>query len=80
MPWKEMKIVEQRVEFIRAVERDEHSFSTLCERFGISRKTGYKWLKPYRDFEDVEGLRDQSRAPLGRLKGQHHRFAMSCAS
>jgi len=28
MAWKEMKIVEQRVEFVRAVERDEKSFVT----------------------------------------------------
>lgn len=64
MPWKEMKIVEQRVEFIRAVERDEKCFSALCEDFGISRKTGYKWLNRYRQWDDIEGLKDQSRAPI----------------
>ena len=42
MAWKEMKIVEQRVEFVRAVERDEKSFAALCDEFGVSRKTGYK--------------------------------------
>lgn len=63
MPWKEMKIVEQRVEFVRAVERDLKSFTALCEDFGISRKTGYKWLNRYMEYEDVDALKDQSRAP-----------------
>ncbi len=58
-----MKIVEQRIEFVRAVERDEKSFSALCEDFGISRKTGYKWLNRYAECEEVDALKDQSRAP-----------------
>lgn len=63
MPWKEMKIVEQRVEFVRAVEREKESFTSTCEEFGISRKTGYKWLNRYRLYENVDALKDQSRAP-----------------
>lgn len=39
MLWKEMKIVEQRVEFVRAVEHDEKCFSALCEDFGVGRKS-----------------------------------------
>lgn len=35
----------------------------LCERFGVSRKTGYKWLGRYRSL-GPEGLRDLPRAPL----------------
>lgn len=34
----------------------------LCRGFGISRKTGYKWIERYQT-EGLEGLRDQSRAP-----------------
>ena len=33
----------ERVGFIAAVERNELTFSEICERFEISRKTGYKW-------------------------------------
>jgi putative transposase len=36
--------------------------SELCERFGISRKTGYKWLARFAE-EGLPGLADQSRAP-----------------
>ena len=63
MPWKEVKVVEQRVVFVRAVEAKRNSFSVLCEEFGISRKTGYKWIKRYRESEGVDALKDRSRAP-----------------
>jgi transposase InsO family protein/transposase-like protein len=63
MPWKEMKIIEQRVEFVLAVEKEKNSFSALCEEFGISRKTGYKWIKRYREDGGVDALKDLSRAP-----------------
>jgi transposase InsO family protein len=34
----------------------------LCEHFGVSRKTGYKWVKRYEE-EGLDGLRERSRAP-----------------
>ncbi len=34
-----------------------------CRRFGVSRKTGYKWLARY-ETEGVAGLVERSRAPL----------------
>lgn len=38
----------QRLQFIAAVEADaDEPLSALCERFGISRKTGYKWIARY---------------------------------
>ena len=36
--------------------------TVLCERFGISRQTGYKYLWRYRE-EGLSGLADRSRAP-----------------
>ncbi|MCM2279896.1 MAG: leucine zipper domain-containing protein [Oligoflexia bacterium] len=29
-------------------EKAERPFCTLCQDFGISRQTGYKWLARYR--------------------------------
>ncbi|NIM21253.1 MAG: helix-turn-helix domain-containing protein, partial [Candidatus Latescibacteria bacterium] len=53
----------ERVKFIaRYLEADE-PFSSLCEDFGVSRKTGYKWVERY-ELEGVAGLEEQSRAPL----------------
>ena len=41
MPWKDSKPMDQRVLFIADYMRELHSFSELCTRFGVSRKTGY---------------------------------------
>ena len=62
MPWTETDPMTERHKFILAQEEGLFSMTELCERFGISRKTGYKWLGRYRE-EGVEGLQDRSRAP-----------------
>lgn len=51
-----------RTEFIHLAELENANFSKLCRRFGISRKTGYKWLQRYRE-EGESGLADRSRRP-----------------
>lgn len=52
----------QRSQFIDDVRRAHLSITELCARYGISRKTGYKWLARY-DAEGRPGLTDRSRAP-----------------
>jgi putative transposase len=70
MGWMETCAVDERMRFVMAVEGQEEVFSNLCRRFGVSRKTGYKWLERYRE-AGVEALVDRSRAPL------HHPQAMT---
>lgn len=62
MPWNEIKTVDLRKEFIELAASGAVSFSELCRRFSISRKTGYKWLSRFRE-QGVPGLEDQSREP-----------------
>lgn len=63
MPWKTSTPVDQRVQFIAAVGSDpDSSFSELCRRFGISRKTGYKWLARY-NAAGPAALQDQRSTP-----------------
>lgn len=62
MPWKEVSKVESRRMFISAVESGRWSFSQVCRQFGITRKTGYKWVDRWRN-EGNEGLSDRSRRP-----------------
>jgi transposase InsO family protein len=62
MPWKETCTVDQRMRFLVACEGGSETVAELCRQYGISRKTGYKWLGRYVQ-EGVEGLRDRSRAP-----------------
>ena len=59
MPWKEKTVMEQRKEFIEQAAECSN-FSELCREYGISRKTGYKWLKRFRETSSLE---DQSRRP-----------------
>lgn len=53
----------ERVKFIAGFLEGNENFSELCERFGISRKQGYKWRERY-ESGGVEALNDRSRAPL----------------
>lgn len=62
MPWKESTNVSLRTEFIHLAQQAGANFSELCRRFGISRKTGYKWLKRFREAGE-SGLADRSRRP-----------------
>jgi len=51
-----------RQEFLALAQNEGVNFSELCRRFGISRKTGYKWRRRYRE-KGVTGLADRSRRP-----------------
>ncbi len=62
MPWMETSPVEQRERFIRDYRLDVYAMAELSARYGISRKTGYKWLARFEDAGRA-GLRDRSRAP-----------------
>jgi transposase InsO family protein len=62
MPWKEETLMSIRAEFVQLAEQKEASFRQLCREFGISRKTGYKWLHRFRE-GGIEALQDQSRRP-----------------
>lgn len=62
MGWKETSRVSERQEFVTLANHPNTNLTALCERFGISRKTGYKWLARYRE-GGKEALRDQSRTP-----------------
>ena len=62
MPWLETSPVEQRERFIRDHREALYPMVELCTRYGISRKTGYKWLARFED-AGRQGLADRSRAP-----------------
>lgn len=62
MPWKETTTMSLRTGFIQMAKEEIANMSELCRQFGISRKTGYKWLRRYRE-EGENGLADRSRRP-----------------
>jgi transposase InsO family protein len=57
-----MDVHEQRVEFVVAAIRKSQSFRSLCDEFGISRPTGYLWLRRY-ERQGVPGIAERSRKP-----------------
>jgi putative transposase len=63
VPWKETGPMDERLKFVGMYLSQEWSMSALCRDFGVSRKTGYKWIERYRE-GGAAGLVDRSRAPL----------------
>ena len=61
MPWKETCVQDERVAFIVAWKQGG-SMTGLCAAYGISRKTGYKWVARY-EAGGWDALADASRAP-----------------
>ncbi len=47
MPWKESRTSDERLKFIAQVLSGDSKMADLCRHFGVSRKTGYKWKKPF---------------------------------
>jgi putative transposase len=85
MGWKGVTVMDQKILFIgECLKEDRPFFNELCREFGISRKTGYKWLERYLS-EGVKGLMDRPSIPrscphktaeeiveiIVRAKGQH---------
>ena len=63
MPWKVQPVSEIRLAFIHQVVTLNAPVAQVCRSFGISRKTGYKWLARYRK-RPGESLCDRSRRPV----------------
>jgi putative transposase len=62
MPWHETEPMKERHQFIAQYLSGLYSVSALAARFGISRKTAYKWIERYRQ-DGLDGLHEHSRAP-----------------
>ncbi len=82
MGWMETCAVEERMRFVMAIEGrqdEQESFAAVCRRFGVSRKTGYKWFERYGE-GGVAGLVDQSRAPLDHPQAMTDELAERCVA
>ena len=62
MPWREVSRVESRRLFVHGCRSGRWSIAQGCRRFGISRRTGHKWLSRFAA-EGEAGLEDRSRSP-----------------
>ncbi len=64
MPWSQTSPMDQKTQFIADYLRDSLSIIELCELYGISRKTAYKWIDRYLRYGPC-GLEERSRRPHG---------------
>jgi transposase InsO family protein len=53
--------MEEKLRFVFEHESQERTMTELCERYEITRQTGYVWLRRYRE-AGAAGLLEQSRA------------------
>lgn len=63
MPWKNNSPMDQKIAFIREWESGKFYFNSLCQAYGISRKTGYKIIERYKE-NGLYDLAQRSRRPL----------------
>ena len=52
MPWESKTVEELRKEFIE-VAKSTKNFSMVCREFGITRRTGYKWIDRAKDTNNL---------------------------
>lgn len=62
MPWRTSDLVDTRKEFIRQAFIGRYPITELCIAFGVSEKTGHKWLARWKK-DGEPGLSDRSHAP-----------------
>jgi transposase InsO family protein len=64
MVWTEKSTVSLRQEFVNLARQEGVNMRALCRQFGISPKTGYKWLARFEAAAgDGQALHDRSRRP-----------------
>jgi transposase InsO family protein len=76
MPWTETCVMDERVKFVMDVLDETYCMAELCSYYGISRKTGYKWIERYQQ-GGLEALRDRSRAPHSHPNEMSHQVKES---
>ena len=62
MAWNTTTPMDERIDLISDYHSDGYSLAELARRYGVSRKTVYKWIGRYAE-ESVDGLKERSRAP-----------------
>jgi putative transposase len=55
--------MDERIQFVLERRSGDVSMAALCRAFGISRQTGYKWVRRYAEVGEFAKLVEQSRRP-----------------
>lgn len=62
MPWKNVSPMEQKQRFVSLAGSGHFTMTELCRDFGVSRKTGHKWVARHAE-GGMKALEECSRAP-----------------
>lgn len=62
MGWRHVEVGAERIRFVQEAVAGERSLAALCASFGVSRPTGYLWLKRFRE-GGVAAMAERSRRP-----------------
>lgn len=63
MSWRTRDLMSLKIELLEKILDPDTNVSAICLKFGISRKTAYKWLSRYQK-DRLQGLEELSRRPL----------------
>ena len=63
LPWKTINVMEQKTRFVVLANQGLKTMKALCEDFGISTKTGYKWINRVTEEGLEQGIKGKSRRP-----------------
>ncbi len=60
MPWKEVSVMSQRLEFVHMASSEQANIRQLCRHFNISisAPTAYKWLSRFQQSKQPQSLLD----------------------
>src|SRR5258707_3960179 len=65
MPWRTTSWRDQRIQLVIGGQGRREALAGLGREFGISRPTGYLWLRRYEKTRTLTAVREQSRRPHG---------------
>jgi transposase InsO family protein len=63
MPWERTDVSEQRLKFVVRAVSGKERMSALCQEFGVSRPTGYRWRRRFQQAGSVTAIVERSRRP-----------------
>src|ERR1700719_1609470 len=69
MPWRETCAMRERLKFVALFEAGEETVAELCRRFGISRKTGYKFMERFAACRPVRAIACAASASARSVRG-----------
>ena len=69
----------ERMQFIARVFAGEDEMTVLCREYGVSRKTGYKWLGRYIS-KGAAGLAERSGSTARGMRSPRCKRCSGCAS